>query len=129
MAATLSMSSGIRSRPRLAATSTATATAFRSDRGHVDLLRHDGGGLWLARRWPLHSRCPRESGLDRDWRQPRRQRRRHSDLTVVTLTCSGTTAVDFGSLADGRYTLDVLGNQVSTATGGNLDGNGDGIQI
>jgi hypothetical protein len=46
--------------------------------------------------------------------------------TVVTLTFTGTTSVDHGSLADGRYTLDVLQTQVF-GPGGNLDGNGDGV--
>lgn len=41
--------------------------------------------------------------------------------TVVELTFSGTTAVDFGSLADGRYTLTVIANQIG-ADG--LDGTG-----
>jgi hypothetical protein len=45
--------------------------------------------------------------------------------TVVTLTFSGTNAVDFGSLADGRYTLTVFASKVSES-GLNLDGNGDG---
>jgi hypothetical protein len=44
--------------------------------------------------------------------------------TVVTLTFTSTNAVDFGSLADGRYTLSVLANQINT---GNFDGNGDGV--
>src|SRR5262249_28596814 len=46
--------------------------------------------------------------------------------TVVTLTFSGTTAVDNGSLADGRYTLTVFSADVSDSSG-QLDGNGDGI--
>lgn len=41
---------------------------------------------------------------------------------AVTLTFVGGP-VEFGSLADGRYTLTVLNNQVN---GGNFDGNGDG---
>jgi hypothetical protein len=43
--------------------------------------------------------------------------------TMVTLTFIGG-AVDFNSLADGRYTLTALANQFA---GGGLDGNGDGI--
>lgn len=42
--------------------------------------------------------------------------------TVVTLN-GFTGPVEFGSLADGRYTLTVLASQVA---GGNFDGNGDG---
>lgn len=45
--------------------------------------------------------------------------------TKVTLTFSGTTAVDFGSLADGRYTLKVFSTSV-TGFEGSLDGNNDG---
>ncbi len=44
--------------------------------------------------------------------------------TVVTLTFTGTTAVDHASLADGRYTLSILANMVN---GGYFDGNADGI--
>jgi hypothetical protein len=44
--------------------------------------------------------------------------------TVVTLTFTGG-AVQFGSLADGRYTLTIDGALVSNANGA-LDGNGDG---
>src|SRR5262249_52510918 len=44
---------------------------------------------------------------------------------VVTLNFNPGTAIDFGSLADGRYTLTVLAANVS-ATAGALDGNGDG---
>src|SRR5262249_46327724 len=44
--------------------------------------------------------------------------------TVVTLTFTGG-AVDFGSLADGRYTLRVLAGQVSN-TNGALDGDANG---
>jgi hypothetical protein len=44
--------------------------------------------------------------------------------TVVTLTFIGG-AVQFGSLADGRYTLIIEASQVSNANGA-LDGNGDG---
>ncbi len=46
-------------------------------------------------------------------------------VTVVTLTFSGTTAVDFGSLADGRYTLTAKAALVS-GPGGQLDGDGNG---
>jgi hypothetical protein len=45
--------------------------------------------------------------------------------TVVTLTFIGTTAVDFGSLADGRYTLTINSSLVS-GVDGQLDGNNDG---
>jgi len=41
--------------------------------------------------------------------------------TVVTLTFTPGPAVEFGSLADGRYTLTVLASKAT-----NLDGNGDG---
>jgi uncharacterized delta-60 repeat protein len=43
--------------------------------------------------------------------------------SVVTLTFTAGPAVDFGSLADGRYTLKVLAAKVN---GGNFDGNNDG---
>jgi predicted outer membrane repeat protein len=46
--------------------------------------------------------------------------------TVVTLSFSGTTAVDFGSLADGRYTLTIDSSKVTNPDGADLDGNGDG---
>ena len=46
--------------------------------------------------------------------------------TVVTLTGFGGPASQFGSLADGRYTLRILSPQVS-AGGFALDGDGDGI--
>jgi len=42
---------------------------------------------------------------------------------TVTLTFAPGPAVEFGSLADGRYTLTVLASQVNN---GKLDGNGDG---
>jgi hypothetical protein len=45
--------------------------------------------------------------------------------TVVTLNGFSGTATQFGSLADGNYTLTTLANQVS-AGGSALDGNGDG---
>jgi hypothetical protein len=45
--------------------------------------------------------------------------------TLATLTFSGTSAVDFGSLADGRYTLTIDADQVSNANG-KLDGDGNG---
>src|SRR5262249_48946326 len=44
--------------------------------------------------------------------------------TVVTLTFSGTIAVEFDSLADGRYALSLLASQLN---GGYFDGDGDGI--
>jgi hypothetical protein len=44
-------------------------------------------------------------------------------VTVATLTFPGTTA---GSLADGNYSLRVLGSQISTG-GVLLDGDGDGV--
>jgi len=43
-------------------------------------------------------------------------------VTSVTLNAFSGTATDFGSLADGRYTLTVLASQIV-----NLDGNGDGV--
>jgi FG-GAP-like repeat/Dockerin type I domain len=46
-------------------------------------------------------------------------------VTVVTLNNFSGTATQFGSLADGRYTLTALANQI-TAGGVQLDGNGDG---
>jgi Calx-beta domain/Dockerin type I domain len=45
--------------------------------------------------------------------------------TVVTLNNFSGSATDFGSLADGRYTLTALASQIS-AGGQALDGNGDG---
>jgi len=47
------------------------------------------------------------------------------DVTRVTLDHFAGPAVEAGSLADGRYTLKVLANLVSTS-GGALDGNADG---
>jgi hypothetical protein len=46
-------------------------------------------------------------------------------VTVVTLNGFGGSATEFGSLADGRYTLTALASQIS-AGGQPLDGNGDG---
>src|SRR5262249_52941175 len=46
-------------------------------------------------------------------------------VTVVTLNNFTGAAAQFGSLADGRYTLTALASQVS-ANGQPLDGNGDG---
>jgi hypothetical protein len=46
-------------------------------------------------------------------------------VTVVTLTGFTGAETQFGSLADGRYTLTVVSGQVS-ANGQQLDGNGDG---
>ena len=46
-------------------------------------------------------------------------------VTSVTLTFLPGPAVDFGSLADGRYTLTALAGQIA-AGGHSLDGNGDG---
>src|SRR5437016_5558427 len=46
-------------------------------------------------------------------------------VTVVTLNGFGGAATQFGSLADGRYTLTALAAQIS-AGGVQLDGNGDG---
>jgi hypothetical protein len=46
-------------------------------------------------------------------------------VTAVTLSNFTGSETEFGSLADGRYTLTVLANQVS-ADGQQLDGNGDG---
>jgi Dockerin type I domain len=45
--------------------------------------------------------------------------------TVVTLANFTGGATEFGSLADGRYTLTALAGQI-TAGGQQLDGNGDG---
>jgi hypothetical protein len=45
--------------------------------------------------------------------------------TVVTLDSFTGSAAEFGSLADGRYTLTALAGQI-TANGQALDGNGDG---
>ena len=42
------------------------------------------------------------------------------------LTFTGTTAVDFASLADGWYTLTIFADKVGN-TNGPLDGNGYGI--
>jgi hypothetical protein len=47
-------------------------------------------------------------------------------VTVVSLSGFGGAATQFGSLADGNYTLTTLANQVSE-NGVALDGNGDGI--
>jgi autotransporter-associated beta strand protein len=47
-------------------------------------------------------------------------------VTVVTLNNFGGDAAQFGSLADGRYTLTALASQITVA-GQRLDGNGDGI--
>jgi len=44
--------------------------------------------------------------------------------TVVTLTFTGGV-IEFGSLTDGRYNLNILASQIS-GPGGNFDGNGDG---
>src|SRR5205085_3312664 len=46
-------------------------------------------------------------------------------VTVVTLSNFTGAAAEFGSLADGRYTLTALAGQIS-AGGRSLDGNGDG---
>jgi hypothetical protein len=46
-------------------------------------------------------------------------------VTVVTLDNFGGNATDFGSLADGRYLLTALANQISFS-GEPLDGNADG---
>ena len=46
-------------------------------------------------------------------------------VTVVTLDGFGGAATNFGSLADGRYTLTALAGQI-TFNGVQLDGNGDG---
>jgi hypothetical protein len=46
-------------------------------------------------------------------------------VSVVTLNNFTGTATQFGSLADGRYTLTALANQI-TVGGIQLDGNGDG---
>jgi hypothetical protein len=47
-------------------------------------------------------------------------------VTVVTLSGFTGAETEFGSLADGRYTLTALASQIS-ANGQPLDGNGDGI--
>jgi uncharacterized protein (DUF2141 family) len=47
-------------------------------------------------------------------------------MTVVTLNNFGGSAAQFGSLADGRYTLTALADQI-TSNGLHLDGNADGI--
>jgi len=49
----------------------------------------------------------------------------NSPNTVATLTFTGGS-VDFGSLADGRYTLTILSSMV-TGAGGNLDGDGNNV--
>src|SRR5262249_35760895 len=49
----------------------------------------------------------------------------NSATTVVILTFNGALS-EFGSLADGRYTLTALASAVASAFG-NLDGNQDGI--
>jgi hypothetical protein len=46
--------------------------------------------------------------------------------TIVTLTFSGA-GTQFGSLADGRYTLRILANQVLDANGAPLDGDANGL--
>src|SRR5262249_26113918 len=46
-------------------------------------------------------------------------------VSVVTLNNFGGNAAQFGSLADGRYTLTALANQISLA-GQPLDGDGNG---
>jgi hypothetical protein len=46
-------------------------------------------------------------------------------VTVVSFSSFTGTATEFGSLADGRYTLTALAGQIS-AGGRSLDGNGDG---
>jgi hypothetical protein len=46
-------------------------------------------------------------------------------VTVVTLNGFTGTATEFGSLADGRYTLTALASQI-TYNGRHLDGDGDG---
>jgi hypothetical protein len=48
-------------------------------------------------------------------------------VTMVTLSSFTGSATQFGSLADGRYTLTALASQIS-AGGLLLDGNGDGTQ-
>jgi dockerin type I repeat protein len=47
-------------------------------------------------------------------------------VTVVTLDAFTGAETNFGSLADGRYTLTALANQI-TANSLQLDGNGDGL--
>jgi hypothetical protein len=47
-------------------------------------------------------------------------------VTVVRLNAFTGAATEFGSLADGRYTLTVLGSQVTDAGGQQLDGDNDG---
>jgi hypothetical protein len=49
----------------------------------------------------------------------------NDSVTHVTLTFSGTTAVDYGSLADGRYTLAIDATKVSGVAGA-LDGDHNG---
>jgi Dockerin type I domain len=51
----------------------------------------------------------------------------NNGVTVVTLNNFTGPATDFGSLADGRYTLHVIASQVTSVTGSIFDGNGDGI--
>lgn len=46
--------------------------------------------------------------------------------TIVTLTFLGAGS-EFGSLADGRYTLTGIATKLSTPTGALFDGNGDGV--
>src|SRR5207248_2263586 len=47
-------------------------------------------------------------------------------VTVVTLDGFSGAETQFGSLADGRYTLTALAGQITAGLGGALDGNGDG---
>ncbi|HTK77331.1 MAG TPA: dockerin type I repeat-containing protein, partial [Gemmataceae bacterium] len=47
-------------------------------------------------------------------------------VTVATLTGFTGAATEFGSLADGSYTLTAFAARISTPTGP-LDGNGDGV--
>jgi ELWxxDGT repeat protein len=47
-------------------------------------------------------------------------------VTMVTLNNFTGSATQFGSLADGRYTLSALASQISVG-GQPLDGNGDGV--
>lgn len=47
-------------------------------------------------------------------------------VTVVTLTAFGGANTDYGSLADGYFTLGVIADQVHNAYGVALDGNADG---
>ncbi len=50
----------------------------------------------------------------------------NAGTTEVTLTFIGATSVDFGSLADGRYTLTVNAALIANSNG-NVDGNADGF--